>query len=201
MSEAHDAIRAALATLNTKNDDHWTENALPRLEALGLKGVTRQDVTAAAPQFTRMNAVVQVVKQMEAPAPAAPVVNTDQEDYDALSLECADAEKKLADAKAFADVARAEMQALETKRDAIVKRLDKARPKNENMLGIRAVLARSNEARANNAEIAKELRKVGVTAALLQAGSPLDRAMARKRGFGLQRPTAPGQPALQAGAK
>lgn len=201
MSEAQDQIRSALAKLDVKNDDHWTENGLPRLDALGIKGLNRQDITGAAPQFTRANAVVPPSEELKVQPVAAPVANTDQADFDALQLECDAAEKAFGDARAQAQEAKAAMEALGTRRDALLKRLEKARPKDENMLGIRAVLNRGQETRAARAELANQLKAVGVTASLLQAGSPLDRAMSRKRGFGLNRPTVPGQAAAGAGAK
>lgn len=48
-------IRAALKALDPSNDDHWTADGLPRLGALGIQGLSRQAVTAAAPRFSREN--------------------------------------------------------------------------------------------------------------------------------------------------
>jgi hypothetical protein len=193
MSDGNDEIRLALAKLDPKNDDHWTETGNPRLDALGLaKAPLRADVTAAAPLFTRTNPVVELPKPKAAAATveqaAQAIKEEDQAAYDAVCKECSEAEAALANAKALAKQAQDYVHALETKRDAALKLVDRARPKNENQLGIQAVLRRSQEARAEKAGLAAELRKAGVTAKLLQPGSQLDAAMARKRGFGMQRP-------------
>lgn len=191
MSEALNEISSALAKLDAKNDDHWTENGLPRLDALGLKGLTRQDLTAAAPLFTRANLELPKVEVKPPEAPKVELaVRSDQDDYDTLVELSEQAEAKLKEARGLLTEVQAEVHALSIQRDTVLARIERVRPKNENMLGIKAVLARGIENRMEKADIANQLRKVGVTAALLAAGSPLDRAMARKRGFGLNRPTA-----------
>lgn len=51
-----DDIKAALAKLDPANDEHWTTDGLPRLdaiEALVGSAVARKDITNAAPEFTR----------------------------------------------------------------------------------------------------------------------------------------------------
>lgn len=47
-----------LKTLDVNNDDHWTAQGLPRVEVLGIEGLTRKVVTEAAPTFTRENPVL-----------------------------------------------------------------------------------------------------------------------------------------------
>lgn len=47
-----------LKTLDVNNDDHWTTQGLPRVEVLGIEGLTRKVVTEAAPTFTRENPVL-----------------------------------------------------------------------------------------------------------------------------------------------
>lgn len=46
-------IIEALRKLDPNNDEHWTADGLPKLEALGVKDVKRAEVTKAAPHFTR----------------------------------------------------------------------------------------------------------------------------------------------------
>jgi hypothetical protein len=198
MSDGKDEILAALAKLDPKNDDHWTETGNPRLDALGFKDQPkRADVTAAAPLFTRSNTTLElpkapaVVQSVEAAAKA--IVDQDQSDYDALVKLCDEAEAAVQNAKVLAKQAQDYAHALEVKRDAALKRVEKARPKNENQLGIQRVLARAVQVRADKAGLAAELKSVGVTAKLLQKGSALDQAMQRKRGFGLQRPSLNGK--------
>lgn len=50
-------IRAALNKLDTMEDDHWTTDGQPKLEALDVKA-TRQEVIDAASQFSRSNPIL-----------------------------------------------------------------------------------------------------------------------------------------------
>lgn len=57
----------ALAQLNVENDEHWTDDGLPRLDvvqAMVGEEVSREDVTQAAPNFTRVSG------DLTPPAPA-----------------------------------------------------------------------------------------------------------------------------------
>jgi hypothetical protein len=60
MTTSVEAIREGLSKLDPANDAHWTENGAPAMkaveEAVGAQ-VTRKEVTAAAPEFTRENRV------------------------------------------------------------------------------------------------------------------------------------------------
>lgn len=188
-TELQNEIRAALAKLDAKDDNHWTENGLPRLDALGFsKAPLRADVTAAAPLFTRSNPVVEVAASQEPEAkielPEAPT----HAELDVLQRELEAAEAEVRKAEDFKTEAERAVRVAQVKRDNLAILLDKARPMHENILGIRAVLERGKETRAAAAAVAAQLREVGVTAKLLTGKSPLDQAMARKRGFGLQRP-------------
>lgn len=54
----HDAIRTALAALDPARKEDWTKGGLPALDAIrALVGpdVTREQIDAAAPGFTREN--------------------------------------------------------------------------------------------------------------------------------------------------
>lgn len=74
-----DDIKAALAKLDPANDEHWTTDGLPRLdaiEALVGSAVARKDITNAAPEFTRgvAQSVVDEARDEETAGP------TDDED-------------------------------------------------------------------------------------------------------------------------
>lgn len=60
----------ALMDLDPENPNHWTADGLPKVDALrfstGNPGLTREDITNAAPLFTRDN---RVVEEPEAPEP------------------------------------------------------------------------------------------------------------------------------------
>lgn len=55
----------ALKELDPKNDDHWTGDGLPKLSALKDVKANRQEVTAAAPHFTRENPKVEIEQEIE----------------------------------------------------------------------------------------------------------------------------------------
>lgn len=65
-------ITAALAQLDPQNDNHWTGDGLPRLETVKLlaaaPSLTREQVTNAAPGFSRTNPLTQT-EQTGAQAP------------------------------------------------------------------------------------------------------------------------------------
>lgn len=74
-----DDIKAVLAKLDPANDEHWTTDGLPRLdavEALVGAAVARKDITNAAPEFTRgvAQSVVDEARDEETAGP------TDDED-------------------------------------------------------------------------------------------------------------------------
>lgn len=48
-------LKKALLQLDVTNNEHWTEQNLPRLDALKLDGVKRSDLAKVAPQFTRLH--------------------------------------------------------------------------------------------------------------------------------------------------
>lgn len=57
-----DKIHEALSKLDAQNDNHWTQDGLPRLDTirilLGDPALTREALTAAAPEFNRTAALV-----------------------------------------------------------------------------------------------------------------------------------------------
>jgi hypothetical protein len=64
-------ILAALAALDSHNDEHWTSVGLPSMAAVtAIAGeVTRRQVEAVAPEFSRTNLVLPA--EGDEPAPAA----------------------------------------------------------------------------------------------------------------------------------
>lgn len=62
-------LAEAIAALDPANDDHWTADGLPRMDAImeltGDPSITRKHVTDAAPQLTRSNAAAAVPAEGE----------------------------------------------------------------------------------------------------------------------------------------
>lgn len=56
-------LKKALLKLDVMNPDHWTEQGVPRLDAIGIDGLKRIDVTKAAPQFTRTHPTFELPDQ------------------------------------------------------------------------------------------------------------------------------------------
>lgn len=78
-------IVAALAKLDVTNDQHWTTDGQPKIEALRLLagdfGLKREDVTKAAPNFSRSHPTTVPVDQ--GVVTATPIVPTSQENGNA----------------------------------------------------------------------------------------------------------------------
>lgn len=74
-----DKIIAALETLDSSNDNHWTESGLPKLEALRFAfggPVTREMVEQHAPGYTRANRQIKEAAADQTSVPAAPDAQT-----------------------------------------------------------------------------------------------------------------------------
>lgn len=84
MAKTNEEILEAVRGLDPQNDEHWTADGLPRLDAVeNLLGgdVSRKAVTNAAPDFTRAVAseLVDAPEDGEPPVDEPPVEDTDDE--------------------------------------------------------------------------------------------------------------------------
>lgn len=177
----------ALETLNPENDNHWTTDGAPKLEALETimgEKVKRADVTKMFPLFTREvsqdNAAIAKVEVVE-----APVVETDVGDalHDAVDL----AEEALNLARKNLDSATISLGITQEHYANALKARDDAYPPLTNTENIREFLDeqhRQRIARFAGAFIRKE------DAAFL-AKAPVDKAFAAKRNRGTRRPVHP----------
>lgn len=82
---APEKIREALQKLDVANDNHWLQDGLPRLETVRVfasdQSLTREAITAAAPEFTRLSAYnAQQAKLVSSNTSAAPPAATSQVD-------------------------------------------------------------------------------------------------------------------------
>lgn len=98
-----DKIIEGLRKLNVENDNHWTADGLPKIEALKFTvgpSVTREDVNSVAPGFTRSNPVIEDVEHeekydtssMQETEQTEIVADTDNAQYESLSKVEADKE-------------------------------------------------------------------------------------------------------------
>jgi len=202
-------ILAALGKLDPQNDDHWTGDGLPRIDKLGIQGLKRADITAAAPQFTRDNPTFEIADP-NAGQPD-PDVNKPSDDADAggqqndpqtQTTEQPAAptsyveELQAAHLAALEDVQVAEKELAEANKkvsqkrqaaDEILVKLNNLDAGRSTTNDIQDYLARQNELR--------QMRAKQHQAMMQQFGglapkplSKLDQSMQRKTGYGNQRP-------------
>lgn len=207
-------IRGALQKLDPTRDEQWTTDGLPRidaLEAIGLKGVTRGQVTAVAPTFTRFNTnleeegedlpegmveppVVEIEEpkassfQMESSdfAGAAPLEPPPPPppsvDPDAAKAALEAAEAELEAAKEVERKAKEAREKASQARDQVVAQVDRQRTPHEAQMVI-----------MNFLESCKPKQKEGDAPAKVEP-SPIDKAHARPQGYGKTRPMYPNKP-------
>lgn len=117
-------IIEALKKLDPAADDQWTADGLPKVEALGIEGVKRADVTKAAPHFKRDNptldtpAVVKAAAEAQPPAPDKSLDERRKVASDALAA----ATKVLKDATKAYDKALVELDDIEREAEVITGR-------------------------------------------------------------------------------
>lgn len=201
-------IVSALALLDVDNNDHWTSDGLPRMEALeqlsGLKGLTRSAVTAAQPGFSR--AVVALRAKQAAAQPAAPqaepqpaVVNEQpqvQQEQSAPEVVQEDPEDT-----DEGEASQGEVSELESARSVLAQIARKREAINKEYAAQQGIVDRiiakmeseTSASAANSSAIRQYLE--GRKRALAEAASkgqtlvdPVDRAFARPQGYGGGRP-------------
>jgi hypothetical protein len=202
-------IRGALSKLDPTNDEQWTDDGLPRtgaLEALGLKGVTRGKITAAAPGFTRFNTGLDPDGE-DAPEGAPPELpptetnlNMESSEFGGSAPEGAEREPvvppapphdpdaakaalKAADeavdlARKAASAAKAAEAAAQALRDEAISRLERERSPNERQAILMGYLTSVAPSKDPGEQAKSEL-------------SPLDKAHTKQLGYGKGRPNYP----------
>lgn len=208
-------ILDALAKLDFGNDNHWTADGLPRLETVKLlagdQTLTREQVRAAAPSFTRAGALgvqetrpetTPVEAEQEKPEaeqedsslftdPETPVV-INEPAFPLTALQ--EAEKALA--AVGEEIAELNQGIAQLVSQRAVKYQEQAKlthkvqtlsPAQSNQLAIGAYLAAQRDALEERRRRIEALKGVDVRQFLPHV-SPIDAAMARKTGYGRQRP-------------
>jgi hypothetical protein len=202
-------ILAALATLDAKNDEHWTADGAPRIDvlkaALG-EDIDRNTVILANPTFNRKAAeaaAAQVVgtqdtgdatQPPEGAADSQPkseaeaferLSNSDAETKDAARAEAVKARE--ARNERLAELSEAQMR-IDNERARIHLELtqidaflDKLAPKENNAETIQAYLETQKRIKLARAEQANALRQMAIDNNSLTVMSPLDQAMANTK--------------------
>lgn len=216
-------IREALGTLDTFDDNLWTSEGLPRLDALkDLLGrtVTRQEVTDAAPKFTRSNTDLSMIEDQPSPlseAQAPPADPLDLEDYSSILASFHEASPmSVKDFTAFLSTVPVgalesllglifnQQQAVIQKRNELEEmdrnlktfklftetRLQREVPDMSDQAAIMAFIKSQTEQRAQKKQVMNDIFK-GIDLSKFDPRAPIDRAMARKTARGTQRPIHP----------
>ncbi len=191
-----DKLGAALENLNPENDNHWTADGAPKLEALEIvmdEKVKRAEVTKLFPLFTRDVAIENAaIAKAEAEAvlekaAKAPVV---EEDIGEVLHDAVDnAEEALNEARDIVDQAAKHLTEKQAAYEVALKARDNAYPPLTNTENIREFLDEQHRQRisrhaGSDAFIRRE------DAAFL-AKAPVDKAFAAKRNRGTRRPVHP----------
>lgn len=209
-------IQEALATLDPEDSSLWTADGLPKVEVVRElvedSDITRADITDAAPQFTRDNPIVEIEEE-EGGDDDAEEEGVREGEEEVTSLD----ELELSDPVAFyqqlqgmgREQAQAAAEAVSAEMNELGETLKKLQedfnvlsinltnaknrvqaltPRNQPQLDIMAHIKKQNELRAQKAGVAKTVREKIGNLADLDPRAPIDRAMARNRKRGTQRP-------------
>ena len=199
-------IKEALQKLDPKNDEHWTQDGMPKLDVLseiaGVK-VTRKEATEAAPEFVRpsdedenSDPPVEGTKPPEESDDSDDDSDDEEpeyaeaEDEDELDtvtaateealLAMTDADKAAAEAKEKAEAANRKYLRLNEKKRKLT-------PINSNQSEIQRYLATqkavSQQKAQKQQQVLQHIKQSDIT-----PKSKLDQAMSRKTGRGAQRP-------------
>lgn len=203
-------LKEALLTLDPENDDLWTSTGLPSVEAvkdaMGGEGVTRADIEAAAPGFTRGNraGLAEEVGEVAEASPTSPddgveneSTEPDEPPDDPLALIKAELESLdsyLVDAKKRrADLDRDIVEA-SRRRDDLSRQLQAQMPRVDPSEAVRAyheAAKKQREQRGQEANVLNTLLRRNAQASTAGT-SRLDQAMAARRRVNKSRHRNPG---------
>lgn len=173
--------KEVLASLDPKNDNHWTEDNLPNMRLFSI-GTTRKQVTDEAPDLTRESLAASLKKQ----------VDPEPEPVDHLAKAIAAAEAAAADAndaRAAHDTAGEWVMRSQKVASDATELVERLKPVTTNQTNIQVYLAKQTEIRAERAKRAAQVRAAGFKPGDLTPVAPIDAAMLRKTARGGQRPT------------
>lgn len=199
-------ITEALSKLDATNDNHWTQEGLPRLDTMriltGNPGLNRDDISAASPEFVRPAAAPQAPAstpseqggtEPAAAAPAAPQVTQSTDlvgaplaetdtGLEALTLELEEVTLTFNDACVEAQDAKVRVNALQNEMDALATRIAQLRVEQGDN-PIRGYLDGQVRELEERARRQKELQDSGIDFGALTAGmrAPIDSAFASRK--------------------
>ena len=173
-------ILEALGKLDRTNENHWTADGLPRIETVrmlaGDQTITREQITAEAPDFSRSAAVV--------PTPETPAVEQQDEVVD-YSEAIEKAQVEVARLTEIKNEVAAALGKATKDLDDLIDLQNAEGPVETTDTAIQGYLASQRAVLEERARRNKVLADSGVTLAdiqgLLPQSSPLDQALKQKR--------------------
>ena len=177
-------ILEALKQLDANNDDHWTTDGHPRLDAvkelMGGTAVSREEVTKAAPAFSRSNLELPNTEPQRADGTTQPAGTAPEE--------AADEELTVELGKAI-EAARKAQERVNDLQNRIGRKAQKAAEPSSKENPIRQYLERQQAALAERKSVLDALNESGLKLGEIQKTlkAPIDAAMARDKNRG--RPT------------
>ncbi len=202
-------IKQALKILDPKDDLHWTAEGLPRMEVVeGLVGdssIKRADVTNAAPEFNREEALSLVLVEPEptpedsdnipgSPSTQEPEVVSEEavpdkdEAYQKLLGQAKELKEELTSLSETIKKAVDHKKGLESKLQKLEVRRLEMYPNISNGGAIREYLKSQHKIKEQRHNNLKEIMK-GITTNDLRTMSPLDASMKRPTGYGKKKLT------------
>lgn len=187
------SIQAALKLLDPQNDNHWTDDGLPRVDTVKFFAkdatLTRDDITKAAPAFNRTVPLIESEgddhgADEEASGHGGPDTDPQAEAVQGLEAELAEAQAALDASAARVAEAQKEHEARRKEVDRLAEALDKARPRTALGTDIRAYLNRQNDVLHERAVKRAKLASIGgmeALKALLPERAPVDAALKNRK--------------------
>lgn len=182
----------ALAQLDPENDGQWTKDGLPAMDTLQVimgQDITRQQVTDAAPRFTRTNPDLSGAAQSagdDAPQPVVTQTDEEAEGPSDLAAQLAELQEQIQTTQKYLEDGKRHLQTLYQQETALIEALHEAGEVETTQQHISAYLQAQKAQLAARAESVARMREAGITPDMLRnalgsPGSPLDQALRRKR--------------------
>lgn len=188
-------LSEALAQLDPANDEQWTADGLPKVDAVadlvGNAELKRADITAAAPDFNREAATAAKAASESAGGEEPKAEEAPAESYyDRCVAKCIELNQELNEVGKQLDVLNAKRRELEILIHRVSSEADQYRPRDAGQQNITDYLARQKQITREKAEKRQMLVDSGAAELLKGLGkAPIDEAMnKRKPARGSQRP-------------
>ena len=191
-------IRTALSALDTKNDEHWTDDGAPRIEALDLKNLKRKDITNAAPAFTRATPVFEKETKDDSEPTREGRQEETEEAPSEVEVEALEIDGRLAEIATFLDNLTVEIERmqkgtakLQKEQTRLIERRATILPPPNQAQMTQDYLRGQNERRMRRHANVLDLERLAGGKVPISAKAPIDQVRARSIGHGHTRKVYP----------